>query len=304
MLRSVGKAALVFLFLVPGFAQAEAGREFLNTIELKCVSDGIEEETGHQPSAKYLALLGYAAQHYMKDSDVTSPTERKRYLQSVIERVQAYGFCLSNPLDSKKNSSKVGYGDVNIQNRQLHTNVKNMIIGKGRFINKDGEIQLRMKSDELEEVVKYFGFKKRTDMDNALAVDGWSYLTPAQRQKEFRTNVEKKESSFEGGSSTQSINIFNDKPEGQGLRDCFSQLKQLQTSDTVFKFESDRTKESNEFCNKLVKACSHTFDNEKDGAFCSQSSVHGSKGSVSGSTGGGGENFLENMKIKKNSGGK
>lgn len=282
MLRLAKLITALGLFAIPFSSQAEdaCDSRFNYTAGLSCVSCGIEKATGQVPSEKFLALLGFAAQHYYAglnpyEKNVSSEEAKVNFQRHLIQQVQAYGFCLGVKIDAAGvPTNKTGYGKVAIRAQDL---VYPSITGSRSRV-KDGDYRTGLNSKQMKELIKQFGFKDEADVRNIFQDDRWRSSTPAERQKNFRTNAEKPL-------------IFSSSEDGEGLKNCFEQLKQLHTKDTIFNLKTVRT-DNQEFCKTIAAECEIKND------FCS-GSVADSPSATSGS----GKRSLFDSTKSKNAGG-
>ncbi|HEY8272246.1 MAG TPA: hypothetical protein VIG33_15250 [Pseudobdellovibrionaceae bacterium] len=265
MLRFIKLMALTGLLVTPLFSRAK-DELFLRSAELKCVADGVEIATGPggslglRPSEKYLALLGFAVQrNYKSVNSSTGGFNRELYLQRVIQILQADGFCVANKLDGGgAPTSQVGYGDV----------VRDKSNAVGRYLiyavtglkskeDKNGDTQSVLTADQVNEVIKYFGFQNETYIQNLFRHDNWSSLEPDARQKLFSDNVEST-SATAPEDRTSVSGMYSSNEYGEGLKDCFAQMKQMQSKSTIFNFKNllkGRSSGGRKFCETVAKEC-------------------------------------------------
>lgn len=261
MLRFVKSMTLVGLLVVPftSFAGRDSG--FLESAELKCVSDGIELATGKgnnlglSPSPKFLAMVGFAVQRNYKGVNAArGGTERELYLQRVIEVIQANGFCLAEKLDGGGvPTAQDGYGGIQGEGKTPNR-LKAAVMGYGSrdMKTKEGDTQNSLTTKEFKEVLKYFGFNNEEEINALFRDSSWSGMTPAQRQQKFRNAADGNYSS--------------------GLKDCVSQMKKMHST-AVFNHTGSRSPQSIKFCEALSNSC-----NLESAAFCSVSKQEYQKG--------------------------
>lgn len=290
MLRLAGIATLAFLFLAPGFLRAEdsiSTPPILNNLDLDCVYDGIEDAVGSRPSAKYLLLLGYAVQQNTKNADIKN--NKETFQRNVIERVQAYGFCVDKKVDNNGTATeKTGYGGVRLNERPIADYIK--VLVSGCTIKQNGYETGCLKTPQVEEVVRYFGFTNRKHIDNMLSPNDWSSLDPVERQRRFTKYSGGKTFTSESDSMTVNADIFQADEKGDGLKECFNQIKQMQKSDTPFNLTTKEGRTENQkFCEVVANKCSLSGN-----SFCAQNT---NKPRSSG-TSGGNKDSLFKMKVK------
>lgn len=275
MLSWVKQIILIGLLAAPFCVQAQS--RFLKSSNLECVADGIESATGMYPSEKYIALVGMAVQRNHRGTKSTSGGESKSlYLQRAIEIIQANGFCTANKIDGGGHlTQEVGYGtlDTSSKSNKAAPFLIHAVAGLGAKEFADGTTQSALDSKQMALVIKYFGLKKEDYISDMFSGAGWASMEPGQRQKLFREYVDG--------------DIYTSTENGQGLRDCFSQLKQLQNRDTLFNFKNGRRADSRKFCETIARTCYL----DEPATFCYQSATEsrsggGSKGSNGGSSSG------------------
>ncbi|WP_413288621.1 hypothetical protein [Bdellovibrio sp. HCB337] len=246
MLRFAKFIAALGLFAVPFSSQAQeesCTSNFLVTSKLECVSCGIQKAHGNVPSEKFLALLGFAAQHYYSglnphERDVDSVAAMNGFYQHVIQQVQAYGYCVGVKVKPNGDlTDKKAYDKVS-------TNMLDLVypsITGSRSRVRDGEYNGPLTGDQMKKMVKHFGFKNEDDVKTMFQDDFWRTTTPAQRQKHFRTYAEKS-------------GVVNGSDDGDNLKECLKQLKNLHTGTTDFNLNSPN--EANQkFCKTVAGEC-------------------------------------------------
>ncbi|MGZ3742946.1 MAG: hypothetical protein ACXWRA_03720 [Pseudobdellovibrionaceae bacterium] len=289
MLRFTKLMTLLGLLVVPFFSRA-ADNNFLEEAELKCVAEGVEVATGPggeiglHPSEKYLALLGFAVQrNYKGVNSSKGGSERVLYLQRVIQFLQAYGFCVAYKLDGGgAATTDVGYGDVvHSKSDSFYNDLFRAVSGLGTIELKDGNTQSPLTTNQMKGVINYFGFLKEDYITKLFFNDNLSSMTPKARQKFFSENIENIIS-----------NGIHDNENGNGLKDCFTQIKQMQKKDTLFNFNNttnSRRDDNDKFCATVAKRCN------LDISFCSSSTPTNSTSNGSG----GGRSIFDSLKGRK-----
>jgi len=270
MLYQVKNCVFVVLLILPFIATAQS--RFLKTTNLECVADGIENATGMYPSEKYIALVGFAVQRNHRYSKSTSGGDSKAtYLQRVIEIIQANGFCTANKIDGGGRLTKeLGYGtvDTSVRSNKAAPFLPYAVAGLGAREFADGTTQSALDSKQMKQVVKYFGFKKEDDITDIFYAPGWASMDPGQRQNLFREHVGST-SPTRPEERTVNSGMYTSDDNGEGLKDCFSQLKQLQGRDSLFNFKNGRRSDSRKFCETIARACYL----DEPSTFCYQSAV-------------------------------
>lgn len=262
MLRFAKSLVFTGLFIAPQLSFAGRDSAFLETTELKCVSDGVEIATGQgsspglTPSPKFLALLGFAVQRNYKGVNAArGGSERELYLQRVIEIIQANGFCLAEKLDGGGvPTAQDGYGGISGESK-TPDKLKVAVMGFGsRDINtKEGDTQNNLTTKEFNKIVKYFGFKNEGEINALFRDSSWSGLTPAQRQQKFKNSAD--------------YGNYSD-----GLKECVSQMKKMHST-AIFNHNGTRSSQGIKFCETLAKSC-----NLESSSFCSVSKLDYIKG--------------------------
>lgn len=258
MLRLTKLMALTGLLIAPLFSHAKADEEFLESAELKCVADGVEIATGPggslglRPSEKYLALLGFAVAQSSSASSMEGGLSRELYLERVIQILQADGFCIANKLDGGgAATTQVGYGDI-IRNK---SNPASPFLFSAVSETKDKGQKGGAK--QRKEVVKYFGFQTEDDILNLFTHQNWSSLEPDARQKLFSENVERPTPKTPE-NRTSLKEMYTPDENGEGLKDCFSQMLLMQDKQTLFnfkKFLKGRRSDGRVFCETIATEC-------------------------------------------------
>lgn len=291
MLRFSKLMALAGLLIMPFFSQAD-DKNFLQTAELKCVADGVEIATGPggkiglRPSEKYIALLGFAVQrNYKSVNSAKGGDDRRLYLERVIQMLQADGFCIANQLDGGGvPTAQVGYGDiVSDKSNKAAPYLIYAVAGLRSKEQKDGNTQSALDSTQMREVIKYFGFKDESDIQNIFKDDSWSSLNPDQRQKLLSENVEN--------------DMYANNEYGDGLKDCFNQMKLMRNRDTIFNFKGvkdGRRSDSRKFCETVAKECKL-----ESTTFCSVSAPTFKKDAGTDSSSGSGQSIFDSVKGAK-----
>jgi hypothetical protein len=264
MLRFAKLMALTGLLVAPFFSSA-ADKLFLENAELKCVADGVEIATegpnhseGLRPSEKYIALLGFAAQRNYKGVG-NSGAGRELYLERVIQMLQANGFCMANKLDGGGvPTSQLGYGDVvRDKSNKAAPYLMYAVAGLRSREQKDGNTKSALDTKQMKEVVKYFGFQDESHIQNIFKHDGWSSLEPDQRQRLFSEHVENT-SAVDPENQNSLRGMYASNEYGEGLKNCFSQMKLMQNSNTIFNLKNTkngRRPDSRKFCETVAKEC-------------------------------------------------
>jgi len=244
MLRFVKSVAIAGLVAAPLFSFAARDGQFLETSELKCISDGIEIATskngsmGLTPSPKYLALVGFGMQRFQRDTNGNSGLEREVYQQKVIEFIQANGYCLATTVDGAgQPTTRDGYGGIKGSDQKEPDRLALIVLGTGSKSINDKLSQNQFSTKEINSTVKFFGFKDISDIKNIFQDDSYSGKSPAQRQEFFRQA------------------IANGSNYSDGLKDCFSQMKNMQNLSPVFNHNGKRSPQSITLCETVANEC-------------------------------------------------
>lgn len=263
MPRFVPLMALAGLLVTSQVSNA-SDRVFLEAAELKCVADGVEIATegpdhsqGLRPSEKYIALLGFAVQRNYKGANAANGgSGRDLYLERVIQMIQANGFCMANRLDGGGvPTSQVGYGDiVRDKSNKAAPYLLMAVSGLQSKEVKNGNTQSALDTKQMKEVIKYFGFQDESYIQNLFKHPNWSGMDPTQRQALFSENVEST-SPTSPENRTSSRGMYASNEYGEGLKDCFSQLKLMQNSNTIFNLKKGRRADNRKFCETVAKEC-------------------------------------------------
>lgn len=296
MLRFVKVVAIAALTAAPLLSFAASATKkctspFNKTAGLECISCGVEDYTGQVPSEKYLALLGFATQHYYEGTNPRTAKEgvnaEQNFRRHIIQQIQAYGFCVGAKLDSKGNlTSKPGYGNLDTNDHSL---AYKFINGTRATVNKDGEYSTGMSKDEMKTFLKKLGIA-RDESKNVFQDERWQYSTPAERQKYFRQQLKE-----EGLYDMSGKGLFVSK-ETEGLADCISQLKAVQNDkDSIFNLSTPNP-DNQEFCKTLANSCEI-----KDTSFC-MGNIAAQVPEPASESGGNQKGFLNSMKRKGASG--
>ena len=198
----------------------EATKAFNRTSRLSCVSCAVEKFAGFRPSTKYLALLAVHAQKTVglgvsENSTGTriehahssqGGTANEALLKRVIQEVQAYGACAANV---------GGYGDIpsteimDLVHRAISgsTSKRIPVVKNGTVIGSENSVGYS--SEERDQLVKFFGFRKFEDMDYLLGDDGFSGSSPQERQRAF---------------AERARNVSYNPSNGDGLKECLKQI--------------------------------------------------------------------------------
>ncbi len=278
MLRFTKLIVLIGLLVSPMFSQA-TDRLFLENAELKCVADGVEIATegpnhseGLRPSEKYITLLGFAVQrNYKAVNSAGGGSGRELYLERVIQILQADGFCMANKLDGGGiPTSQVGYGDIiRDKTNKAAPYLMYAVAGLKSREQKNGNTQSALSTKQMKAVVKYFGFQEESYIQDLFKHDNWSSLEPSERQRLFTEHVENT-SAISPEDFTSSRGMYASNEYGEGLKDCFNQMKLMQNSNTIFNLKNSkngRRTDNRKFCETVAKECKL-----ESSSFCSVSS--------------------------------
>lgn len=244
MLRFAKSVATASLIIAPLFSFAARDGQFLETSELKCISDGMEIATsqngglGLTPSPKFLALIGFGMQRYQKDVNGNSGLDREAYQQKVIEFIQANGFCLATSVDGMgQPTAQDGYGGIKGSEQKEPDRLALIVLGTGTKRVNEGLSQNQFTTKEIDQTVKLFGFKNIDQIKAIFQNDSFSGQTPAQRQQYFLNAI------ADNGR-------YND-----GLKDCFGQMKNMQKLSPVYNHNGKRSPQSIKVCEALADSC-------------------------------------------------
>lgn len=305
MLRRAQSLALISLFTWSGFSFAAENTvaslqkkyieksceetNFLKTSRLSCISCGIEKFTGMKPSEKYLALLGFTTSKYA----YLGRTENERgtlteyghaadgtkalelFQRNVIEKVQATGFCVDGKVDRDGNLiGGKGYGKIPSSFLTLvYSSISGSRSTNSVPVVKNKQVVGRESStgyttDQEKELVKFYGLKNVQQLKNLYEIEGWTYLTPSERQKVFRANLSTApEGNPYAESSSLNQSLYNVEDSGEGLKECMSQLNSLQTKkDSIFNLKQ-KNSENQEICQLMAVECDIPMD------FCTKTPV-------------------------------
>jgi hypothetical protein len=245
MLRFAKSLAAAGLIMVPLFSHAARDGQFLETSELKCISDGMEVATskngslGLTPSPKFLALVGFGMQRFQKDTNGNAGLDRETYQQKVIEFIQANGFCLATTVDGAgQATAQDGYGGIKGSDQKEPDRLALIILGTGTKRINSKLSQNQFSTKEIDQTVKLLGFK---DIDQIKAIfqnDNFSGQTPAQRQEYFLKA------------------IADNGRYSDGLKDCFNQMKNMQKLSPVYNHNGKRSPQSIKVCETMADECS------------------------------------------------
>lgn len=276
---------------------------FLTTSRLACVSCGVQKFTGLKPSEKYLALLGFTTDKYVnlgKTVNVrTNTTEHadsseggaalESFKRNIIQKVQAYGFCLEGAIDKGGRVTGKGYGNVPGPMMNLVFSAISGSRSTNSVLVKDGkkvvgrESSTGYTSKQEKELVKFFGFRSEDKMADLFQDDRWTYATPAQRQNHFREVLAGAPAQNPYDSSSSSTGFYGRDENADGLKECIKQMGEFANrADSIFNLSSPNP-DNQELCQLMAMEC------EVDMDFCSNTPKPvpaSSKGSSSGGSSG------------------
>ncbi|MBS1971131.1 MAG: hypothetical protein JSU04_12530 [Bdellovibrionales bacterium] len=244
MLRFAKSVAAASLIVLPAISFAARDGQFLDTAELKCISDGMEVATsqngglGLTPSPKFLALVGFGMQRFQKDTNGNAGLDRETYQQKVIEFIQANGYCLAEAVDGAGQPTKRdGYGGIKGSDQKEPDRLALIVLGTGTKRVNDNLSQNQFTTKEIDQTVKLLGFK---DIDQIKAIfqnDNFSGQTPAQRQEFFQKA------------------IADNGRYSDGLKECFNQMKNMEKLSPVYNHNGKRSPQSIKVCETLADEC-------------------------------------------------
>jgi hypothetical protein len=209
---------------------------------LACVKCSLKEQTGTNPSDKWIALLATAAQFRAKEEgrSLKKDTELRK---AVIEMIQAYGFCDEEPADpnikpykfeSTKRTRKKDDIDGLWKYVEGHTSLKSIdaTCGKSDYC-----------PDTQEGVMKVYGFntgdvisRQFTQISNFKSLFNVEHkkfkeMNAIERQEGFQQTLARID--FGGATFTENggtpVKMFSDDENGKGLKECLSRVKELVT---------------------------------------------------------------------------
>lgn len=213
--------------------------------DLACIKCSLKEATGTNPSDKWIALLGTAAQYRAKQ-DGRTLSKDSTLKKQVIEMIQAYGFCDEEPADGnlkpyKFESTKRGRG----KNKSDIDGLWNFLQGAENLENttrkcEDGDLCGKTQQG----VMSVYGFEQSGNFISPSKIKNFETLfshkhgefkdmNAIQRQEAFRKvlasidfNDATPATTGENGTTTRS-SIFSKDPNGQGLKECLTRVNEL-----------------------------------------------------------------------------
>lgn len=221
-----------------GDEDCESSTEFLRRSGLACVACGIEKHTGMKPSERWLGFLGLSAQeHSNTDFAGRGNTDQKRrnFLKNVIQKVQAYGFCLENEID--------------VQGRLTDKTIFPSMKGK-QSSELYGAITGSLNSDGKRPRLyrQFFGLPEDSTTQAIAASDHWTTLFPEERRALLSSRID----NLVGRSAPL---FSSDSAETVGMKKCLRQIKTLQQKNKDFQLSGPNKKDGLELCSSMAKSC-------------------------------------------------
>lgn len=270
---------------------------FLKTTRLACISCGVEKFTGKKPSEKYLAMIGFATSKYSFLGKTTNDkgtltqfgdsseggSALELFQRNVIQKIQAYGFCVDGRTNRNGDIAQgAGYGKVPLGIMDLvfsavsgSRSTNTVPVVKGDKI-KGRESSTGYTTNQEKDLLKFFGFSDKQAFENLYRIEGWTYLTPVERQNAIREVLASAPGNNPYGGESNSVvdhGIYASSENGNGLRECVKQMNDLVIQkDSAFNLKTNSSS-NQELCQLMAIECEIDLD------FCTKTPKTGSEAS-------------------------